>query len=135
MNLGKASVKVCYNLHRSLWKNFFSTVDYHMANVNKTPLLYISYVWTERTSQRKKDFDIASNFETMWDGVAILNKVYFMGKAWFHISGWVNSQNSWYGVIQNSHTLHRQPLHSLKVGVWCAVSCWCITDPFSFSKL
>ena len=49
--------------------------------------------------------------------------LYFMSdEAWFHLSGYVNSQNTRYWSSKNWHVIHEMPLHDLKIGVWCAVS-------------
>jgi hypothetical protein len=49
--------------------------------------------------------------------------LYFMSdEAWFHLSGHVNSQNTTYWSVDNPNTIHQQPLHDQKIGVWCAVS-------------
>jgi hypothetical protein len=53
---------------------------------------------------------------------------------WFHLSGYINSQNSRIWSTENPHTFHERPLHSLKVGVWCAVSRWRIIGPILFSE-
>ncbi|PNF22643.1 hypothetical protein B7P43_G07109, partial [Cryptotermes secundus] len=43
-------------------------------------------------------------------------------EAWFHLSGYVNSQNNRIWSSDNPHVLHEKPLHCQKIGVWCAVS-------------
>ena len=43
-------------------------------------------------------------------------------EAWFHLSGHVNLQNTWYWAAENPHLLHDQSLQDQKIGVWCAVS-------------
>ena len=43
-------------------------------------------------------------------------------EAWFSLSGSVNSQNSRYYATHNLHLRNKQPLHSAKLGVWCAIS-------------
>jgi hypothetical protein len=43
-------------------------------------------------------------------------------EAWFHLDGYVNSQNSRIWSTENPHALHESPLHARKVGVWCAMS-------------
>jgi hypothetical protein len=54
-------------------------------------------------------------------GIDILDKVFYSDGAWFHLSGYVNRQNSRIWSAENPHTFCERPLHSLKVGVWCAV--------------
>jgi hypothetical protein len=67
-------------------------------------------------------------------GVDILEKVFFSDEAWFHLSGYVCSQNSRIWSAENPHTFHERPLHSLKVGVWCAVCRRRIIGPIFFSE-
>jgi hypothetical protein len=43
-------------------------------------------------------------------------------EAWFHLSGYVNSQNTRHWATHNPHESRQKPLHDLKIGVWCAVS-------------
>jgi len=52
----------------------------------------------------------------------ILDVFFFTDKAWFHLNGYVNSQNTRIWAAENSHTVHEEPLHSQKIGVWCGVS-------------
>jgi hypothetical protein len=44
-------------------------------------------------------------------GTDILDKVFYSDEAWFHLSGYVNRQNSriWGG--ENPYTFHERPLH------------------------
>lgn len=55
-------------------------------------------------------------------------------EAWFHLSGYVNSQNDRYWAAENPHHFHHTPLHDLKVGVWCAVSARRIIGPIFFHQ-
>ena len=56
--------------------------------------------------------------------------LYFMlDEAWFHLSEYVNSQNTRYWSSENPHVIHETPLHDLKIGVWCAVSGTNVVDP------
>jgi len=52
----------------------------------------------------------------------ILDVTFFTDEARFHLSGYVNSQNTRIWATENPHTVHEEPLHSQKVGVWCGVS-------------
>jgi hypothetical protein len=54
-------------------------------------------------------------------GIDILDKVFYSDEAWFHLSGYVNSQNNRICSAENLQTFHERPLHSLKVRVWCAI--------------
>jgi hypothetical protein len=64
----------------------------------------------------------------------ILDFVWFMDEACFHLSGYVNSQNTWVWASENLHVCHKEPLHSLKVGVWCAISRRRIIGPIFFEE-
>ena len=55
-------------------------------------------------------------------------------EAWFHLSGYVNSQNSRHWAIENPHVIHESPLHPVKIGVWCAISAQRIVGPIFFNQ-
>ncbi|KAJ8886234.1 hypothetical protein PR048_012443 [Dryococelus australis] len=63
-------------------------------------------------------------FRSFFDyhGIVLLDKVFFTDEAWFHLSGYVNNQNSRIWSFANPHVLHEKLLHCQKIGVWCAVS-------------
>jgi hypothetical protein len=67
-------------------------------------------------------------------GYRYSDKVFYSNEAWFHISGYINSQNNRICSIENLHTFHERLLHSLKVRVWCAVSQERINGPIFFSE-
>jgi hypothetical protein len=46
----------------------------------------------------------------------------FSDEAWFHLQGYINTQNNRYWSSENPHLTHEVPLHPLKFGVCCAVS-------------
>jgi hypothetical protein len=56
------------------------------------------------------------------NGIGILENVFFPDEAWFHLSGYENSQNSRFWSSENPHLFHEVPLHSQKIGCWCAIS-------------
>jgi hypothetical protein len=58
----------------------------------------------------------------------------FSDEAWFHLSGYVNSQNSRFWSSENPHWFHEVPLHSQKIGCWCAISRKQIVGPIFFSE-
>jgi hypothetical protein len=60
--------------------------------------------------------------------------IFMTDEAWFHLSGYVNSENSRYWATENPHELHEQPLHDRKIGVWCGVSVTCIIGPIFFDS-
>jgi hypothetical protein len=43
-------------------------------------------------------------------------------EVWFHLQGYIYTQNNCYWSSQNPHLTHEVPLHPLKVGAWCAIS-------------
>jgi hypothetical protein len=47
---------------------------------------------------------------------------FFSDEAWFHLQGYINTQNNRYWSSQNPHLTHEVPLHPVKVGVWYAES-------------
>jgi hypothetical protein len=62
----------------------------------------------------------------------ILSITWFTEEAWFHLCGYVNSQNTRIWAAQNPHAIHEAPMHPVKVGVWCAISAGRIVAPISF---
>lgn len=62
----------------------------------------------------------------------ILDLSFFSDEAWFHLSGYVNSQNFRIWNTENPHAFEETPLHSVKVGVWLAVSRRRIIGPIFF---
>jgi hypothetical protein len=55
-------------------------------------------------------------------GMLDMNLFFISDEAWFHLSGYVNSQNSRYWSTENPHQFVETPFHAQKLGVWCAVS-------------
>jgi hypothetical protein len=53
---------------------------------------------------------------------------------WFHLPGYVNSQNTQVWAAQNLHVYHEEPLHPLKVEVWHAISRWWIIGAIFFEE-
>lgn len=62
----------------------------------------------------------------------ILDKTFFSDEAWFHLSGYVNSQNRRIWSAENPHVFIESPLHPQKVGVWVAMSRRRIIGPIFF---
>src|SRR5579872_1536680 len=52
----------------------------------------------------------------------LLNLTFFSHEAWFHLSGYVNSQNMRMWSTDNPHVFTETPLYAQKIGVWMAVS-------------
>lgn len=73
-------------------------------------------------------------FRTFVDtnNIVQLDRVFFTDEAWFHLSGYVNSQNTRIWSTENPHVFHETPLHCLKIGVWCAVSRRRIVGPIFY---
>lgn len=47
---------------------------------------------------------------------------FFSDEAWFHLSGFINSQNYRTWSTENPRNIIEVPLHPLKIGIWVAVS-------------
>jgi hypothetical protein len=62
----------------------------------------------------------------------LLDLTFFSDEAWFHLSGYVNSQNFRFWSSENPHNFIETPLHSQKIGVWLAVSRRRIYGPIFF---
>jgi hypothetical protein len=62
-------------------------------------------------------------FQTFIDeNPGILDYTWFSDEAWFHLSGYVNSQNTRLWGSENPHALFEVPFHFQKVGVFFALS-------------
>ncbi|KAJ3661413.1 hypothetical protein Zmor_005808 [Zophobas morio] len=62
----------------------------------------------------------------------ILDLSFFSDEAWFHLNGYVNSQNYRVWSAENPFVFEERPLHSVKVGVWLAVSRRRVIGPIFF---
>jgi hypothetical protein len=51
-----------------------------------------------------------------------LQLTFFSNAAWFHLQGYINTQNNHYWSSQNPHLIDKVLLHPVKVGVWCDAS-------------
>ena len=69
------------------------------------------------------------------NGENILNDTFFTDEAWFHLSGYANTQNSRTWATENPHETFEKPLHDQNIGVWCAVSRSRITGPTFFDSI
>lgn len=63
----------------------------------------------------------------------LLNLTFFSDEAWFHLSGYVNSQNMRMWSTDNPHFFVESPLHTQKIGVWVAVSRRRIIGPIFYN--
>jgi hypothetical protein len=59
---------------------------------------------------------------------------FFSDEAWFHLQGYINTQNKRYWNSQNPHLTHEVLLHPAKVGVCCAASARRIAVPVFFNE-
>lgn len=64
----------------------------------------------------------------------ILDKSFFSDEGWFHLSGYVNSQNYRIWSAENPNVIHETQLHPMKVGVWLAMSRQRIIGPIFFEE-
>jgi hypothetical protein len=64
----------------------------------------------------------------------VLDLTFFSDEAWFHLSGYINSQNSRICGTTNPHRFIESSLHPQKIGVWCAISRKRIIGPIFFEK-
>jgi len=64
----------------------------------------------------------------------ILDLTFFTDEAWFHLSGYVNSQNYRTWGTENPHVLQETSLHPLKIGIWVAMSRRRIIGPIFFNN-
>jgi hypothetical protein len=72
-------------------------------------------------------------FQTFIDeNPGILDYTWFSDETWFHLFGYVNFQNTRLWGSENPHALFEEPLHSQKVGIFCALSQWRIIGPMFF---
>jgi hypothetical protein len=60
-------------------------------------------------------------------------EVFYSDEAWFHLNGYVNSQNARHWSTENPNEMVQAPLHPLKIGVWCALSKTRIIGPIYFT--
>ena len=68
------------------------------------------------------------------EGEDILKITFFTDKAYFHLSWYINSQNSHVWCAHNPHVFHESPLHDEKIGIWVGMSCRRIVGPIFFSE-
>jgi hypothetical protein len=66
--------------------------------------------------------------------VDILDVTFFTDEVWFHLSGYVNTQNTLLCLSENPHAVHGKPLHDHKLGVWIAISRQCIVGFLLFEE-
>lgn len=62
----------------------------------------------------------------------LLDLTFFTDEAWFHLSGYINSQNYRTWSADNPHVLMETTLHPIKIGVWIAISRRRVIGPIFF---
>lgn len=62
----------------------------------------------------------------------LLEKTFFTDEAWFHLNGYVNSQNMRLWSSEKPNFIEETPLHPQKLGVWAAISRRRIVGPYFF---
>jgi pimeloyl-CoA synthetase len=55
-------------------------------------------------------------------GVLDSELTFFSDEAWFHLTGYISTQNSGYWSSTNLKQTLELPLHDQKIGVWCAIT-------------
>ena len=64
----------------------------------------------------------------------LLDITWYSDETWFHLNGYVNSQNTRIWATEHPHEIHEVPLHSEKTDVWCAISRRRIIGPIFFHE-
>ena len=94
----------------------------------------------ERTGTELKDADFKKRLQyCLWfkrnlNEDDMLEKTFFLDEMWFYLSGYISSQSSRVWSSENPHKFVEKPLHSIKIGVWCAMSRRCIIGPIFFTE-
>ena len=106
----------------------------HAAKKAKLHAYRYTVVHKLKETDKVKRVSYCQHFQTfLQDNPTILNYTWFTDEAWFHLSGYINNQNSRVWASKNPHMIHEEPLHSEKIGVWCAISRRRIIGPIFFN--
>jgi hypothetical protein len=130
--------KLQLSLRKSLWRLAQETdVAYTTAHRATKLLGFRPYRIQEVHRIKHTDLNLRITFcnwllHNVHNGISDPNLFFMSDEAWFHVSGYVNAQNSRIWDTKNPHVLHQRPLHDIKVGVWCAVSAWRVIGPIFF---
>ena len=86
---------------------------------------------------QEPDFNRRTHFcdwyvQSVHDGIVDPQITFFTDEAWFHLSGYVNTQNSRHWAVENPHVIHEGQRNEQKVGVWCAISASRIVGPIFY---
>jgi hypothetical protein len=68
------------------------------------------------------------------DGLIDPQLLFITDEAYFHLSGYVNIQNTRIWSDENLHSVHQIPLRDIKIGVWRAVSTRRIIGPIFYHE-
>lgn len=52
----------------------------------------------------------------------LLDITWYIDKEWFHLSGYINSQNPCIWATKHPHTIYEVPIYSEKTGMWYTIS-------------
>jgi len=89
------------------------------AKKAKLHVYRISVVHELKEPDQVKRVAYCQRFQTLLkENPGILNYTWFSEEAWFHLSGYVNSQKFRIWASKNPNALHEEPLHSEEIGVW-----------------
>lgn len=85
------------------------------------------------------DFELRMNYcrwfnANLRDNDDVLDLTFYTDEAWFHLEGYVNSQNMRFWSTDNPHRFIEEPLHPQKIGVWVAISRRRIIGPIFFNQ-
>jgi hypothetical protein len=56
--------------------------------------------------------------------IQVLDDTFFLDEAWFHLSGYMNSQKRQLQISENQHAYNETPLHMVKICAVCDFSTW-----------
>jgi hypothetical protein len=81
-----------------------------------------------------KDHFCSWFLESVVEGEIDPQLTFFSDEAWFHLQGYINTNNNPYWSSQNPHLTHEVPRYPVKIGVWCAASAKRIVVPVFLTK-
>lgn len=79
-----------------------------------------------------KRVDYCNWFNETLNDDETLDRTFFSDEAWFHLSGFVNSQTMRMWSQDNPHFFREAPLHPLKIGIWVGMSRRRLIGPIFF---
>jgi transposase len=115
-----------------------------IVNISKTSVLRAIkkiglFPYKIRILQQLKDFDYGLRLQYCYkllNNFDIALKTFFSDESWVHLSGYINRQNTrdWRMKGEGPTKFLECPLHSEKIGVWCAMSSDRIIGPIFFEN-